>query len=220
MSPHSKRIGAVILAAGGSSRLGQPKQLLPFRGKTLVRIVVDAACEAGCSPIVAVIGSDAEKIGPDLADTSIIKVRNTNWQRGIGGSIRIGVEGMIAHAPDVEAILLLVSDQPAVNARTIKGLVAMHEATRRDIAASRYAGTLGVPALFDRSFFEELLSLDDESGAKSIILQNRERVAQFAFPEGVIDIDTWEDWEKLNGGSASPKTMGAAVTKIAIRQRR
>ena len=218
-----QNIGAVILAAGGSSRFGQPKQLLLFRGKTLIRTIIDAACEAGCSPVVVVIGSDAEKIARELADMSVMEVRNTNWRRGIGSSIRSGVEALIARAPDVEAILLLVSDQPAVNARTIKGLVATHEATKKVIAASRYAGTLGVPALFDRSFFEELLSLDDETGAKSIILQNRERVAQFTFPKGAVDIDTWKDWEKLNGGSASPKTMGTmgtAVTKIAIRQPR
>ena len=215
-----QNIGAVILAAGGSSRFGQPKQLLPFRGKTLVRTIIDAACEAGCSPVVVVIGSNGETIHPEVAHANVLEARNTNWRSGIGSSIRSGVQALISHAPGVEAILLLVCDQTAVNARTIKGLVATHEATNSDIAASRYADTLGVPALFDRSFFEELLSLDDETGAKSIILQNRERVAQFAFPEGAIDIDTWEDWEKLNGGSASPKTMGTAITKIAIRQRR
>jgi molybdenum cofactor cytidylyltransferase len=102
------------------------------------------------------------------------------------------------HAPDLEAILLLVCDQPAINARFIERLIATHEATKKDIVASAYADTLGVPALFDRSLFKELLSIGDEAGAKSIILQNPKRVAQFAFPEGAVDIDTWEDWEKIN----------------------
>jgi molybdenum cofactor cytidylyltransferase len=193
-----RKIGAVILAAGGSSRFGQPKQLLPFRGKTLVRIIIDAAREAGCSPVVIVVGSDGEKIHPELAHANVIEVRNTKWQRGIGSSIRSGVQALTDHAPDVEAILLLLCDQPAVNAPLIERLIATHEATRKDIVASSYAGTVGVPALFDRSLFKELLSPGDESGAKSIILQNLERVAQLVFPEGAIDIDTWEDWKELN----------------------
>jgi molybdenum cofactor cytidylyltransferase len=193
-----QKIGAVILAAGSSSRIGQPKQLLSLRGKTLVRVCVDTASEAGCSPIVVVIGSDSEKVRLELADANSIEVRNTNWQRGIGSSIRTGVQSLMNHAPDLEAILLLVCDQPAINARFIERLIATHEATKKDIVASAYADTLGVPALFDRSLFKELLSIGDEAGAKSIILQNPKRVAQFAFPEGAVDIDTWEDWEKIN----------------------
>ena len=193
--------GALILAAGESSRFGQPKQLLPFRGKTLLRTIINAACEAGCSPVVVVIGSNDEKIHPELAHAKVIEVRNANWQRGIGSSIRSGVQALIDHAPDVEAILLLVCDQPAVNARVIEDLIATHETTKKEIVASSYADTVGVPALFHRSLFERLLSLGDEAGAKSIILQNPERVAQFAFPEGAIDIDTWEDWEKCKSSS-------------------
>jgi molybdenum cofactor cytidylyltransferase len=205
--------GAVILAAGGSSRFRQPKQLLPFRGDTLIRTIINAACGAGCSPVVVVIGSSGEKIHSELADTNVIEVRNANWQRGMGSSIRTGVEALIDRAPDVGAIVLLVCDQPTVNARVIKDLIATHETTRKKIVASSYADTVGVPALFDRSLFERLLSLGDEAGAKSIILQNPERVAQFAFPEGAIDVDTWEDWEKLNSGSASPKAISKGPAK-------
>jgi molybdenum cofactor cytidylyltransferase len=204
-----RKIGAVILAAGVSSRFGQPKQLLPFHGKTLVRTIIDAACEAGCSPVVVVIGSDSEKIRPELAHLNVINVRNTNWQRGIGSSIRSGVEALTKHAPDIGAILLLVCDQPAVNALFIDRLVATHEATKKDIVASSYADTVGVPALFDRSCFPELLSLGDETGAKSIILQSPERVAQVAFPEGAMDIDTWEDWQKFNVLSHPERSEGS-----------
>src|SRR5216110_2282123 len=204
-----QNIGAVILAAGGSSRFGQPKQLLSFRGKTLVRAIIDAACEAGCSPVVVVIGSKGEKIYPELRHANVVEVRNGSWQRGIGSSIRSGVQALIDHAPEVEAILLLVCDQPAVNARVIEDLIATRETTKKEIVASSYADTVGVPALFNRSLFERLLSLGDEAGAKSIILQNPERVAQFPFPEGAIDIDTWEDWEKLNGVSHPERSEGS-----------
>jgi len=204
-----QKIGAVILAAGGSSRFGQPKQLLPFRGKTLIRTIIDAACEAGCSPVVVVIGSNGETIHPEVAHANVLEVRNTNWQRGIGSSIRSGVQALTDHAPDVQAILLLVCDQPAVNAPFIERLFATREATKKDIVASSYADTAGVPAIFNRSLFKELLAIGDESGAKSIILQNPGRVAQFAFPEGAIDIDTWEDWEELNERSRSERSEGS-----------
>jgi molybdenum cofactor cytidylyltransferase len=200
--------GAIILAAGESSRLGQPKQLLRFRGKTLVHTIINAACEAGCSPVVVVTGSSGENIHAALANTNVMQVQNAMWQRGIGGSIRKGVEALIGHAPGVDAVVLLVCDQPAVNARVIESLIAMHKTKKKEIVASRYADTVGVPALFDRSLFARLLSLSDEAGAKSIILQNPECVAHFAFPEGAVDIDTWEDWEKLNSRSHPEEREG------------
>ena len=201
-----QKIGGIILAAGKSSRLGQPKQLLPFRGKTLVRTVIDAAREAGCWPVVVVIGSNSAKVQQELAHADVVKVQNKNWQRGIGSSIRTGVQALINQVPDVEAILLLLCDQPAVNAQFIERLIATREATKKNIVASSYANTVGVPAILDRSLFKELLALGDEAGAKSIILKNPERVAPLAFPEGAIDIDTSEDWKALDEtGSSRPK---------------
>ena len=190
-------IGAVILAAGKSSRLGQPKQLLQFHGKTLVRRIVDAAREAGCSPIVVVIGSDKEKVARELEQTNAVIVENVNWNNGMGTSIRGGVQHLIDIAPNVEAIVLLVCDQPLVDSHTIEQLIALGEKTKKAIVASSYAGTLGVPALFDRSCTEELLRLDDGSGAKPIIFSNHDRVAEFPFPEGKIDIDMAADYESL-----------------------
>ena len=189
-------IGAVILAAGESSRLGQPKQLVQFRGKSLVRRIVDAATEAGCSPITIVLGSDSKKIEDELAGTGVAIVKNENWRAGIGTSIRAGVQNLLSQAPNLEAIVLLVCDQPFVDARVIKGLIELRQKTNKSIVASAYSGTLGVPALFNRSCFQELLALGDDTGAKSIIMRNRERVAEFPFPQGEIDIDTVADYEK------------------------
>ena len=202
MSPSSKRIGAVILAAGGSSRFGQSKQLIPFRGKSLVRRIVDAACEACCAPVVVVIASEDGKLLRELDRAGIAIVQNHQWERGIGSSIRRGIEALTNGSKAVEATVLLVCDQPAVDARVIQRLIALRETTGKNIVASSYANTLGVPALFTRSVFQELLSLDDDAGAKSIVLRTPERVASLSFPEGQIDIDTWEDWEKLDAASA------------------
>ena len=192
-----QKIGAVILAAGESSRFGRPKQLVQFRGKSLVRRVVDAAKDANCSAIVVVLGSRREQIERELKETAAIVAENEDWRRGIGSSIRVGVESAVNQAPDIEAIVLLTCDQPFMKTDTIERLIAMREKTKKAIVASSYSETLGVPALFDRSCFQELLALDDETGAKTIILSNRERVAELLFLKGEIDIDTAADYEKL-----------------------
>ena len=196
-----QKIGAVILAAGESSRFGRPKQLVQFRGKSLVRRVVDAAKDANCSAIVVVLGSKREQIERELKETDVIVAENEDWRRGIGSSIRVGVESAVNQAPNIEAIVLLTCDQPFIKTDTIERLIAMREKTKKAIVASSYSETLGVPALFDRSCFQELLALDDETGAKAIILSNRERVAELLFPEGKIDIDTAADYEKLTAQS-------------------
>ena len=200
--PPQSHIAAIILAAGESSRLGQPKQLIQFQGKTLVRRVVDAASEAGCQPILVVLGSETETelvqgISSELKDTGATIVANPNWKGGIGTSIRAGVQHLIEIAPGVEATVLLACDQPFVDRAVIDGLITLHHKTRKPIVAASYAGTLGVPALFDQSRLPDLLGLDDSAGAKSIIFSNRDQVAQLAFPEGEIDIDTAEDRERF-----------------------
>jgi molybdenum cofactor cytidylyltransferase len=199
------KTGALILAAGESSRLGQPKQLIQLRGKSLVRRIVDAAKKARCSPTVVVIGSDREEVERELKAEGAIIVENENWRLGIGTSIRVGVRKLIDNAPTLEAVVLLVCDQPFVDARTIARLITLREKTKRAIVASRYANTLGVPALFDRSCFQELAALDNATGAKTVILSNRERVAEFPCPKGRIDIDTLEDYKKLVPASSSAK---------------
>jgi molybdenum cofactor cytidylyltransferase len=170
--------------------------------KNIVRRILDAACEAGCSPVVVVISSEEEKLHRELHRAGVVIVQNQQWQCGIGSSIRCGIEALSNSSPEVDASVLLVCDQPAVDARVIQRLIALRETTGKSIVASSYADTLGVPALFTRSVFEELLLLGDKAGAKSIVLGNHERVASLSFPEGQIDIDTWEDWEKLGGASA------------------
>lgn len=201
-------VGAVVLAAGGSSRLGQPKQLLTFGGEMLVRRAVRAAAEAGCDPVIVVVGGtgDAVRAELDIRESrisfssalgnaaQILVVENADWRNGVGTSIRRGLEEL---AGKVEAVVLLTCDQPFVDASIIGRLIAAREKTGRPIAACRYANTLGVPALFDRSCFEALLGLPDASGAKPLIEARREDAASIAFQDGAIDIDTPEDFERL-----------------------
>jgi molybdenum cofactor cytidylyltransferase len=203
-----RNLGAVILAAGGSSRLGRPKQLLAFGGETLVRRAVRAASEAGCDPVIVVVGEigDAIRSELDIRDSRISSgpalenlaramiVENAEWRNGIGTSIRRGVQQLPI---SVNAVVLLACDQPFVDASIVGKLIAAWEETGRPIAASRYANTLGVPALFDRSCFEELLALPDESGAKPLIAARPNDVISVAFEAGVVDIDTPADFQRL-----------------------
>jgi molybdenum cofactor cytidylyltransferase len=188
---------AVILAAGESSRFGRLKQFVQFEGKTLVRRVVDAASEAGCSPVLVVAGSGATEVKNELRAAPALIIENKDWKAGIGTSIRTGIEYLMVNAPDADAALLLVCDQPFVDCNVLTGLVAMHRETGKPVVASAYAHTLGVPALFSRLIFPELLLLSGDSGAKAVILSNRARVAKFSFPRGNIDVDTIGDLESI-----------------------
>jgi molybdenum cofactor cytidylyltransferase len=192
-----EKIGAIILAAGSSSRLGQPKQLLQFRGQTLLRRAVEAATTAGCRPVAVVVGAERVRVLPELAETKELLIENETWQRGIGNSIRTGLRATVSAYPEIEAIILLMCDQPLVDAETITALKAKHAETKKPIVASSYAGTVGIPALFSRAYFDELFVLDDEAGAKQIIMNHGNEVAEFQFPDGAIDIDTAADYEKL-----------------------
>jgi molybdenum cofactor cytidylyltransferase len=203
-----RRIAAVILAAGGSSRLGQPKQLLMFRGETLVRRAVRAAAEAACKPILAIVGDSGGAIRRtlDIRDLRIssssgrepvvrpIVVENEEWRRGMGTSIRRGVEQL---PKDVEAAVLLACDQPFLDGSIVRQLIAAHEETGKPIVASSYANTVGVPALFDRSCFDALLALPDNSGAKALIAARPDDVATVNFEAGALDIDTPNDLDRL-----------------------
>ncbi len=187
-------IGAVILAAGGSSRLGRPKQLLNFRGETLIARAIRAAAEARCRPIVVVTGDAGDAIRNEIRDTSAVVVENVDWRSGLGTSIRAGMRSLI---DSNDAVMLMTCDQPLVETALIAELIEVRKQTGKPIVASSYMNTLGVPALFDRSCFPALLSLPDDSGAKSLIVRRPADVASVLFEDGAIDIDTPEDFQRL-----------------------
>jgi len=194
-------VAAVILAAGGSIRFGKPKQLAIFQDEPLVRRIVTAAKDAGCAPVVVVVGASAAEIAPALAELSVSIIEHPNWSNGLGSSIAVGVKHATRITPDLDAAILLACDQPFVNAAMLRQLIQMHRENKKPIVASAYAETLGVPALFDRSCFGDLLQLTGDNGAKGIILARRNDVTPFDFPAAAVDIDTTADYEKLREGS-------------------
>jgi molybdenum cofactor cytidylyltransferase len=194
-----RSVGAIVLAAGGSTRLGQPKQLLEIEGETLVRRTVNAANAGGCACVVAVLGGRRDRIAAELRDTSVEIVENDAWQRGLGTSIKCGVAHLVRTHLELDSVILLACDQPLVGQEVIRALIKHRGESEKEIIASKYAGTVGIPALFARSCFNALLDLPDASGAKPLIEADLGRVALLEFPAGAIDIDTPADLERWRG---------------------
>jgi molybdenum cofactor cytidylyltransferase len=192
------RVAAVVLAAGGSTRFGKPKQFALFQGETFIKRIVAAASQAGCAPVVVVTGEDSAQIGLELSGLTVSIAVNPHWQSGLGSSIVIGIRHAMNLTPDRDAVVLLPCDQPFVNAAVLTQFIQLRLTSRKPIIASAYAETLGIPALFDRSCFADLLGLKGDSGAKAIILARSNDVASFDFPAGEIDIDTAADYKKLD----------------------
>lgn len=192
--------GIVILAAGASTRLGQPKQLLRYKGKTLIQHAVDTALATGFHPIVVVTGAQSDLLHKELDGKNVFLPENKDWQEGMASSIRCGIETAQAYHPSLDALIFTVCDQPFVTADVFIALVEKQKETGLPIVASTYGDTVGVPALFCKSVFPDLLALQGEMGAKKVIQNAREQVAGVAFEKGAIDIDTPADWERWLSG--------------------
>lgn len=199
------KTGLIILAAGASVRLGAPKQLLSFRGETLLRRVVRQALESVCQPVIVVLGKDAEKFKEHLDKFNVHFAYNDDWEKGMGTSIKAGIEKLLEIDRETEGAVLTVCDQPFVTAAVINRLAESFYQKKSLIVASAYAETLGVPALFSRELFSELTSLKNKGGAKEIISRFSENVVSIDFPEGAIDIDTTEDYRRLEVSAAGAK---------------
>lgn len=192
----AEKIGAILLAAGSSSRLGEPKQFLRYRGETLIRRAVRAAVDAGCSPVVVVAGAAHERIMEELADLEVRVLHHAEWERGMGSSLRAGVEHALLHDPSLDALLLMVCDQPHVTAEVLTALIAARIISPHFAAASAYSETFGVPVIFPRALFQKLAALPDDHGAKQLLRTLSEQITRVPFPDGSIDIDTPADAQR------------------------
>ncbi|HSK12505.1 MAG TPA: nucleotidyltransferase family protein [Phnomibacter sp.] len=189
--------GIVILAGGQSSRLGSPKQLLPFRDGTLLRHAAQIALEAGCGPVMVVTGSNAEAMNRELAGLDIEIVHNPDWAEGMASTLRTGLRALQEKYPGVDGVVFMVCDQPFVTRSVLLCLTDRQKETGKGITASSYGGKAGTPALFHRAYFEKLLTLKGDKGARTLMAEYPHDVALVPFAEGAIDIDTKEDHEKL-----------------------
>jgi molybdenum cofactor cytidylyltransferase len=190
---------AVVLAAGSSSRLRQPKQLIQINGESLLRRTVRLAGEAGCDPVAVVVGFEAERLRSELDGLGAIAAVNGDWRSGMGSSLRRGVAALMELDPRPRNVLLLVCDQVALRVEFLRELLRVHNSgadptgdSGARITAARYSGRIGVPAVFSSRFFPEMMTVQSDQGARGILEAHAGQVATVDFPGGELDLDTPE----------------------------
>jgi molybdenum cofactor cytidylyltransferase len=190
-------IAAIILAAGESRRLSTPKQLVPYKGRTLIARSVDAAAGSRCDHIIVVLGAHAESIIPEIRDMCAEIACNPDWQQGKATTIKAGMNAVTLSPTPFDSVILMTCDQPHVDSALLNAIIDRHGSWPDCIVACEYAGTTGVPALVPRKYFGDLLSLSGEEGAKSLIRTHPEATQTIHFPDGALDIDSPRDLELL-----------------------
>jgi molybdenum cofactor cytidylyltransferase len=184
------RTGVIILAAGNSSRLGRPKQLLPYRGQTLLAHVAGEALAADLKQVVVVTGAFHPEVSNSLSEFSIAIVFNPAWETGMASGIVAGLSKM---QPDLDAVIIAVCDQPFISSALLLQLIDTHETSEKGIIACTYADSMGTPVLFARKYFDQLSKLSGAQGAKKLLKNYAADLATVDFPNGNVDIDTAED---------------------------
>jgi molybdenum cofactor cytidylyltransferase len=187
----------IILAAGSSERMGQPKQLLPFQGRSLLLHTLIAASETMELPPLVVTGGYEELVRNELTGVRADLVYNPEWQSGMASSIRAGLHHVMKD-PDIDDVIIAVADQPFVTAGLFSSLFIRGQHSSKPVIACRYDdGTVGTPVCFKKVLFGSLLDLTGTEGARKIIRSHPDRVETVDFPKGAIDIDTMEDYKNL-----------------------
>ena len=191
------KIGGMLLAAGGSSRLGQPKQLLQFQGKTLLRRAAETLAGSACEPIVVVLGAETEQSRAEIADLHVQVVINNDWKSGMSSSIKTGLAVLLIEGPALDALVITLCDQPNVISGDIDALCKAFRMYQTPIVAADYGDFAGVPALFSFELFNDLLELAGDKGARDLIRVRSKNVTRIKLELAAIDIDTPDDLKRL-----------------------
>ena len=179
------KAAAIVLAAGASRRLGEPKQLIRLAGETLVERAARICREAGCDPVVVVLGASADEIQRRCSFEDAKILVNEEWPEGMGSSVRTGIRAL---DEDVEGCVVVTCDMPAVSAEHLREVTKTGEKT-----ASTYAGRRGVPAFFPRSSFAQLMKLRGDTGARDLLKD----APAVGLKGGEIDLDTADDLARV-----------------------
>lgn len=177
--------------------MGRPKQLLPYKGKSLLEHTVDTANDAEANPVIVVLGANATLLEKEIDEKKVHVVENKEWKEGMASSIRCGLNSLLQIAPSADAVILMVCDQPFVSASLLNELITTQKNTGKLIVTSQYENTIGPPALFYRTIFPELLELKGDAGARRIVELHSNDVSTVLFTQGNIDIDTNADYKAL-----------------------
>lgn len=196
MTESDVKVAGLLLAAGGSSRLGRPKQLVEFEGETLIRQAAEALIEAGCSPVYVILGAEIDRSLHQLDGLDTVVIINDSWSSGMGSSIALGVKSLIESEMRADAILISLCDQPLVTAEKLRTFLDTYRETKAAVVAAEYNGVAGVPALFSARFFVDLAALEGDKGAREIIRNSPDAIT-IPLPEAAIDVDTNSDRTRL-----------------------
>lgn len=184
-------VAALILAAGGSSRMGRPKALLQIGSETFIRRVLGAARQQGLSPLVVVTAPQDDRLAAELEGEESIVVTNPAWREGLASSIAAGIASI---GEGAAGVMILLADQPGVRAEHLEALLRAFHAGA-DPVATAYGATPGVPAIFGPSWFERLSRLEGDRGAKALLIETgAERITPLS---QIRDIDTPDDYNAL-----------------------
>jgi CTP:molybdopterin cytidylyltransferase MocA len=186
MASSAPRLAGLLLAAGGSRRLGRPKQLLVHRGRTLVEAAADAALAVCDDAVVVVLGAFQREVEAKLASREIVIAANSQWRDGIGTSLAAGVARLPASC---DGVLVLLCDQPRVSQDELRALVAAWRPAPARIVAAAYGDGAGVPAIFPRRCFAALGALRGDRGARALIEAAGDDVVRVALPDAAFDVD-------------------------------
>lgn len=194
------KIGIIILAAGESKRMGSPKQLLQIEGKSLIHRTAEIALATDCYPVVMVIGANKPQIAPEIVDLPLTIIDNPMWHEGMSSSVKMGLAGVYMTYKEIEAVIILVCDQPYLSVSLLERMVEIYTTKKPRLIACRYGEELGVPALFDRTLFEELLDLKGDKGAKPVLIKHLDEAHILQFEAGSIDLDTPDEYQAFLDG--------------------
>ncbi len=189
------KLGAVILAAGAASRMQKAKMLLPFAKRTILSHILEEALAIEPDKLCLVTGCYHNEIRESLSEQEVHLVFNEYWKEGMAGSIGLGLATLLQWERNLDAVILLVSDQPFISRQLLATMSAIGTASDKGIVAATYSGITGTPVLFKSNYFTQLQNLRGDSGAKSILKRYPEDVERVDFPLGAVDIDTPEDYE-------------------------
>jgi molybdenum cofactor cytidylyltransferase len=177
--------------------MGTPKPLLLWKGQSLIENAVAKTREAGIEKIVIVAGAHFDLVSPILRLLKLPYARNEDWKKGMGSSIRSGLQKLLEVEAAIEGALIWLCDQPLVNSADLRALIEAFDPPQFPIAAAEFSGTQGIPTVFGREFFDVLLQMEESAGAKSILTRNLAKVRKVPIPEAASDIDTPEDYRRL-----------------------
>jgi len=187
------KVGAVVLAAGKASRFGAPKQLLEIGGETLIDRACRTALEAGCEPVLRVLGAHTDAILEQACPAHVETLVHAGWEEGMGSSLAAGVKYLLDRAPELDAVLVMLADQPTVSVDLLEKM--QERLSEAGIILCDHGEATGPPALFAKQCFVELAALHGDRGAKAVAANHR--TVTVAFPDAAWDIDSPEAWERF-----------------------